>query len=278
MPKARDLASSVNAGSIPGSRLENDAITASKMAANSVDSSELANDAVSTGKIQNSAITNAKLAFDGGALSGFRNIIINGRVNTAHEINQRGLTHAGVANGAYFADRWKRVDASNMTQIIEEGNFEPGDTYTLSGTGVTTQQLTAPASGNWTLPNIPSTASRIQVERGTVATPFEERPRGLELMLWQRYYETVAYPPFYIPTTTATLMYVPVYFKVTKRSTPILTLPSATNAAYNSAGANVTPNTWSATAYSFDSARIDVGNSTAVGGIAGGTMIVNAEL
>lgn len=62
MTKPRDLANSVNSSSIPGARLENDAITASKMAANSVDSSELANDAVSTGKIQNSAITTAKIA------------------------------------------------------------------------------------------------------------------------------------------------------------------------------------------------------------------------
>jgi hypothetical protein len=60
--KARDLANSVNSGTIPGTRLENDAITASKMAPNSVDSSELANDAVSTGKIQNSAITTVKVA------------------------------------------------------------------------------------------------------------------------------------------------------------------------------------------------------------------------
>lgn len=62
MTKPRDLANSVNSASIPGARLENDAITASKMAPNSVDSSELANDAISTGKIQNLAITTAKVA------------------------------------------------------------------------------------------------------------------------------------------------------------------------------------------------------------------------
>lgn len=62
MTKPRDLANSVNSASIPGTRLENDAITASKMAPNSVDSSELANDAVSTSKIQNAAVTTAKLA------------------------------------------------------------------------------------------------------------------------------------------------------------------------------------------------------------------------
>ncbi len=62
MTKPRDLANSINSGSIPGSRLANDAITASKMAPDSVASSELANDAISTSKIQNGAVTTAKLA------------------------------------------------------------------------------------------------------------------------------------------------------------------------------------------------------------------------
>lgn len=62
MTKPRDLANSVNSGSIPGTRLENDAVTASKMAPNSVDSSEIANDAISTNKIQSAAVTPAKLA------------------------------------------------------------------------------------------------------------------------------------------------------------------------------------------------------------------------
>lgn len=117
---------------------------------------------------------------------GFKNILINGEVT---RINQRNVANwAAVANGAYGYDRWKKVDASNMTQIIEAGNFVPGAVYTLSGTGVTTQQLTAPASGNWTLPNIPITATNIQLELGNVATLFEKRPIGFELQLCQRYY------------------------------------------------------------------------------------------
>lgn len=118
-----------------------------------------------------------------GQLAGFRNILINGDMR----INQRGVTIAAAANGTYGPDRWKKVDASNMTQIVEAGNFEPSTVYTLSGTGVTTQQLTSPASGNWTLPNIPIAATKIQLEKGTIATPFELRPVGLELALCQRY-------------------------------------------------------------------------------------------
>jgi hypothetical protein len=123
-----------------------------------------------------------------GGQIGFRNILINGWVNTSYEINQRVLTFAGVSNGEYFADRWKRVDASNMTQIVEESNYKPGAGYCLSGTGVTTQVLTSPSSGNWTLPNIPSTASYIQLELGDTPTDYEWRNKGYELILCQRYY------------------------------------------------------------------------------------------
>jgi hypothetical protein len=124
------------------------------------------------------------VSFPQGNQQGFKNVLINGNL----AINQRGVTIAAAANGSYGPDRWKKVNASNMTQIVEGGNFKPNKVYTLSGTGVTTQQLTSPASGNWTLPNIPITATNIQLEEGSIATPFELRPVGLELSLCQRYY------------------------------------------------------------------------------------------
>ena len=76
-----------------------------------------------------------------------------------------------------------------MTQIVEDGSFRPSTQYTLSGIGVTTQQITSPATGNWTIPNVPSTATMIQLEPGPVATPFEHRPIGTELALCERYFE-----------------------------------------------------------------------------------------
>ena len=119
-----------------------------------------------------------------GAL-GFRNVLINGLVN----INQRNVTIAAAAVGAYGPDRWKKVDATNMTQIVEDLNFVPGAKYTLSWKGGTPQVLTAPASGHWTLPNIPITAIEVQLELGEVVTPFERRSHGQELALCQRYYQ-----------------------------------------------------------------------------------------
>ena len=177
-------------------------------------------------------------SLNGGPLAGFRNVIINGNL----AINQRGVDIASVATGAYGQDRWKKT-VGGMTQIIEAGSFEPSATYTLSGTGVTTQQLTAPAGGNWTLPDIPVTARKIQLEPGTVATPFEHRPIGTELALCQRYHEQWAGTHIgsgYVALNGSNPggnngAFAQVFFKVTKRTTPNVagvvyfgTTPSAT--------------------------------------------------
>jgi hypothetical protein len=123
----------------------------------------------------------------GPAGSAFINVIINGDL----KINRRGVTIAAAANGAYGPDRWKKVNASNMTQIIEDLNIVPGAKYTLSWKGGTPQVLTAPASGHWTLPNIPITATEIQLELGEVFAPFERRPIGLEQSLCDRYFQRI---------------------------------------------------------------------------------------
>jgi len=120
--------------------------------------------------------------YNDGALSN-RNILINGNLT----VNQRNLSIASVATGAYGEDRWKKT-AGGMTQIIEELNYLPSTEYTLSGTGITTQQITSPASGDWTLPDISVTARLIQLEVGDTATPFEHRSYGDELARCNRYY------------------------------------------------------------------------------------------
>lgn len=120
---------------------------------------------------------------------GFRNVIINGDLS----INQRKVAITAAAVGQYGPDRWKKTGASTMTQIIENVNFVPGAKYTLSWKGGTPQVLTAPASGNWTLPNIPTTVTEIQLEPGEVATPFERRPPQIEVLLCERYYTNLAF-------------------------------------------------------------------------------------
>lgn len=129
------------------------------------------------------ALDSKQLKIDGAI--GYRNIILNGD----KRINQRGFSGvwSSISVGDYGYDRWKKVDATNMSQTIEAGDFIPSATYTLSGTGITTQQLTAPASGNWAI-TVLQTATNIQLEFGSVATPFEKRHIAAELAMCQRYY------------------------------------------------------------------------------------------
>jgi len=155
-----------------------------------------------------------------GAFS-FRNKIINGDMR----INQRGFngTWSALAEGSYGFDRWKRSGA-NISQVIEADNFKPDTVHTLSGTGVTTQQITSPSSGHWTI-TVPNTAMNVQLEEGEIATPFELRPIGVELALCQRYFwrgvPTTGHnvPPNYYPNVFSPIV---VMFPVTLRAIPTL--------------------------------------------------------
>jgi hypothetical protein len=117
----------------------------------------------------------------------------------------------------------------------------------------------------------------VQVERGTVATPFEQRPIQIELALCQRYYESVSYPLLYASPLNSTDIWLPVYYKVTKRATPIIVLPSATNAIKNASNVNATPiYAWAASG-NIDSFSIYAG-SNSISAINAGVATASAEL
>lgn len=152
---------------------------------------------------------------NGGPLSGMRNAVINGNF----AINQQGVSGTvTLSAGAYGHDRFKAgaggctytfatsqnvttltITAGTLIQVIEGANLLT-DTYTLTFTGTAQGKIGAGSFGasgitgsvtggtNLNVEFNTGTVSLVQLERGTVATPFEFRSIGQELGLCQRYY------------------------------------------------------------------------------------------
>lgn len=66
----------------------------------------------------------------------------------------------------------------------------------------------------------------IQLELGSISTPFEQRLIPLELLMCQRYYEKIGYT-----TPNSGFAFTNYYYKATKRATPTIALLSGTNTA-----------------------------------------------
>lgn len=209
---------------------------------NNVDNTSDATKNAATATLTNKTIaasTNTVEAMSGPNNSplSFRNKLINGEVT---RINQRGFdgnwTSKNIWNAGntiaqqelcYGYDMWAKASAMTMCQLIESGNFRPNTIHTLSGIGVTTQQITSPASGNWKI-EVPQGATNVQVEEGLQATPFEVRPISFELAQCQRYLwrglTSVGYS--FSAWAAAAFMSFIVDFRTQLRTTPSLTFVS----------------------------------------------------
>lgn len=155
-----------------------------------------------------------------GPLAGLRNRIINGNF----QINQRGyVSGTAIAASTWGHDRWRgssitggatytfvqgspdtliTITAGNLQQVIEGANIE-GGTYVLSWQGTALGRNNASggfvaspviltgitAGANLTVEFQNGTLGKVQLEAGTIPTPFERRPIGLELSLCYRYYQ-----------------------------------------------------------------------------------------
>jgi hypothetical protein len=204
-----------------------------------------------------------------GGPTGAKNAIINGNFG----INQRGVSGTvTLAAGAYGHDRWKAgasgctytfatsenvttltISAGSLIQVVEGLNLLT-DTYILSWQGTAQGKIGAGSYGNSGVTgsvtggsnlNIEfgtGTVSKVQLERGTVATPFEFRSIGQELALCQRYYQTFGgnsnnygIQGYALASTNVAIPHV---FAVQMRAAPTVTLPTMSNTNTTGAIAN----------------------------------------
>ena len=181
------------------------------------------------------------------AASGYRNLLINGNPI----INQRGYvsgTATTIAN-QYTLDRWRVVTsgqaiswtdsagvrtvtapAGGVEQVIESPlggthvlNWTGTATATVNGTAVTkggTVTLTGGASS--TVQFTGGTFSLPQLEPGAVATPFERRGYGIDLLLCQRYFLWVPFNMRFHSTVAESSIVQTILLPTQMRSTPAI--------------------------------------------------------
>lgn len=113
----------------------------------------------------------------------------------------------------------------------------------------------------------------VQLEVGTVPTPFERRPYGLELALCQRYYEVGPYAiASYGNITTGNTHYLTVPYAVTKRTSATPTLTHASSSGF----AAINPTVGATYAHCFRADKVS--NATQNVGYFEFTWVATAEL
>jgi hypothetical protein len=188
-------------------------------------------------------------------------------INSANTWEQKTITVPGDTSGTWATDNTTGIYlrfplATGSNNLTTAGVWNA--TNSNGATGTTAISATSGATFYIT---------GVQLEKGSTATSFDYRPYGTELALCQRYYETYSngtgtgaiYEGITgsFATTAAFRGFVP--FKVTKRASPTLVVPT-TYTTINWSGGNITPSAGGSNFSSTEGASINFTTSTVTAG------------
>ena len=159
-------------------------------------------------------------------LSGGRCYIAPYTINSANTWEQKTVTIAGDTSGTWPTDNSIGIRVDFDLGVGPNNSTTGGTWQSVNGFGLTGGTKLAATSGATFY------ITGVQLEAGTVATPFERRDYGRELMMCQRYYESVylSVNTYAAQWTGVEFFGVGVPFKTTKRVAP--TIPNPTASGY----------------------------------------------
>jgi len=189
-------------------------------------------------------------------------------INAANTFEQKTITIAGDTSGTWLTTTGIGLQvafslAAGSSKVGTAGAWTGAATY-QGATGQTNILATNGATFYVT---------GVQLEKGSTATSFDYRPYGTELFLCQRYYENFSngtgtgsiYEGLTASFATTAVCRGFVPFKVTKRTTPTVTVPT-TYTTINWSGGNISPSSGGSNFASLEGASINFTTSTVVAG------------
>jgi hypothetical protein len=206
-----------------------------------------------------------------------RSYVAEYTINSANTWEQKTITIAGDTSGTW--------QANNTRGMVVRFCLTAGSDYVQSAGSWGTVNAACSLNQTQLLSTLNATwyVTGVQLEVGSVATPFERRPYGTELALCQRYYwNLVSGDAKYFANAwqyDSTSIYSVVQFAVTMRATP--TLSHTTGANYYTYYRNNSSDTFNSFAFGNGSTQSGViyNNSeiSGTGGHAGGILSSNAN-